>query len=48
MLESIERRIVVGKLERCNWNQAETARQFGIPLSILNEKIKRLRIDIQG
>jgi len=46
ILEDIERRIIVEKLERCNWNQTETAEQFHIPLSTLNQKIKRLSIEI--
>jgi len=45
-LEVIERRIVIQKLERCKWNQPEAAKLFRIPLSILNEKIKRLNIQI--
>jgi len=46
ILEDIERRIIIEKLERCNWNQTETAEQFHIPLSTLNQKIKRLAIEI--
>ena len=47
ILETIERRIIVEKLERCNWNQTEAAEQFHIPLSTLNQKIKRLSIEIR-
>ena len=47
ILESIERRIIVEKLERSNWNQTEAAEQFHIPLSTLNQKIKRLNIEIK-
>jgi DNA-binding NtrC family response regulator len=47
ILESIERRIIIEKLERCNWNQTEAAEQFHIPLSTLNQKIKRLNIEIR-
>jgi DNA-binding NtrC family response regulator len=47
ILEDIERRIIVDKLERCNWNQTEAAEQFRIPLSTLNQKIKRLNIEIR-
>jgi DNA-binding NtrC family response regulator len=47
ILEVIERRIIVEKLERCNWNQTEAAEQFRIPLSTLNQKIKRLNIEIR-
>jgi len=34
-------------LERCNWNQTEAAEQFRVPLSTLNQKIKRLNIGIK-
>lgn len=47
ILESIERRIIIEKLERCNWNQTDAAEQFHIPLSTLNQKIKRLNIEIK-
>jgi DNA-binding NtrC family response regulator len=47
ILEDIERRIIVDKLERCNWNQTDAAEQFRIPLSTLNQKIKRLSIEIR-
>ena len=32
-------------LERTGWNQTEAAERFQIPLSTLNQKIKRLGID---
>ncbi|MDR3723365.1 MAG: sigma-54 dependent transcriptional regulator [Terracidiphilus sp.] len=47
IIENIERRIIVEKLERCNWNQTDAAEQFHIPLSTLNQKIKRLSIEIR-
>ncbi len=47
IIEDIERRIIVDKLERCNWNQTDAAEQFRIPLSTLNQKIKRLNIEIK-
>jgi len=47
ILEDIERRIIVDKLEHCNWNQTDAAEQFRIPLSTLNQKIKRLNIEIK-
>lgn len=47
ILEEIERRIIIEKLERCNWNQTEAAEQFRIPLSTLNQKIKRLSVEIK-
>ncbi len=47
IMEDIERRIIIDKLERSNWNQTEAAEQFRIPLSTLNQKIKRLAIEIK-
>ncbi len=47
ILEDIERRIIIDKLERSNWNQTDAAEQFRIPLSTLNQKIKRLNIEIR-
>jgi DNA-binding NtrC family response regulator len=47
ILEDIERRIIIEKLERCSWNQTDAAEQFHIPLSTLNQKIKRLNIEIR-
>ncbi len=32
-------------LERTGWNQTEAAERFQIPLSTLNQKIKRLGIE---
>jgi DNA-binding NtrC family response regulator len=45
ILEDIERRIIMDMLERTNWNQTEAAERFQIPLSTLNQKIKRLGIE---
>jgi DNA-binding NtrC family response regulator len=47
MMEEIERRIIADRLERCNWNQTEAAEYFRIPLSTLNQKIKRLSISLK-
>jgi DNA-binding NtrC family response regulator len=47
ILEDIERRIIIDKMERCNWNQTDASEQFRIPLSTLNQKIKRLNIEIK-
>jgi DNA-binding NtrC family response regulator len=46
-IESIERRIISEMLERCNWNQTEAAERFHIPLSTLNQKIKRLNVELR-
>ena len=47
ILDEVERRIIVDMLERTNWNQTEAAERFQIPLSTLNQKIKRLGIEIR-
>jgi DNA-binding NtrC family response regulator len=47
IVEDCERRVIVNMLERCNWNQTEAADRFHIPLSTLNQKIKRLNIEIK-
>jgi DNA-binding NtrC family response regulator len=46
IIEECERRVIVDMLERCSWNQTDAAAQFHIPLSTLNQKIKRLNIEI--
>lgn len=45
ILEEVERRIILDMLEHSNWNQTEAAERFQIPLSTLNQKIKRLGIE---
>jgi DNA-binding NtrC family response regulator len=45
IMEEVERRIITDMLERTGWNQTEAAELFQIPLSTLNQKIKRLGID---
>jgi DNA-binding NtrC family response regulator len=47
LVEECERRLIVDMLEKCNWNQTEAAERFRIPLSTLNQKIKRLNIEIK-
>ena len=47
VMEEIERRIIADRLERCNWNQTEAAEYFRIPLSTLNQKIKRLNVEMK-
>ena len=47
IMEEIERRILSDRLERCNWNQTEAAEFLKIPLSTLNQKIKRLNVEIK-
>jgi DNA-binding NtrC family response regulator len=45
IIEEVERRVIVDMLERTNWNQTEAAERFQVPLSTLNQKIKRLGIE---
>jgi DNA-binding NtrC family response regulator len=47
IVEDCERRLIVDMLEKCNWNQTEAAERFHVPLSTLNQKIKRLNIEIR-
>jgi len=47
ILEEFERRVILEQLEKYNWSQTETAESFRIPLSTLNQKIKRLNIDVK-
>ncbi len=47
VMEECERHIIVAMLEKCTWNQTEAAERFHIPLSTLNQKIKRLNIEIK-
>jgi DNA-binding NtrC family response regulator len=47
VMEDIERRIIADRLERCNWNQTEASEYFRVPLSTLNQKIKRLNITLK-
>jgi len=47
LMEEIERRIIADRLERCHWNQTEAAEYFRIPLSTLNQKIKRLSVEVK-
>jgi DNA-binding NtrC family response regulator len=47
IMETCERRVILDMLSRTNWSQTEAAERFKIPLSTLNQKIKRLQIDIK-
>ena len=47
IIEDCERRVILDMLEKCGWNQTEAAERFHIPLSTLNQKIKRLNIEIR-
>jgi len=47
IIEDCERRVISDILEKSGWNQTEAADRFRIPLSTLNQKIKRLNIEIK-
>ncbi len=47
IMENCERQVIVDMLGRTNWSQTEAAERFKIPLSTLNQKIKRLQIDVK-
>ena len=47
ILMDFERRLILERLEQCNWSQTETAESLSVPLSTLNQKIKRLDIKIK-
>jgi DNA-binding NtrC family response regulator len=42
-----ERRKIIEVLETVNWSQTDAAEKLRIPLSTLNQKIKRLNIDVR-
>jgi DNA-binding NtrC family response regulator len=42
-----ERRVIIERLEQCGWSQTEAAENLRVPLSTLNQKIKRLSIEIK-
>jgi DNA-binding NtrC family response regulator len=42
-----ERRAIMEHLERFAWSQTEAAEALRVPLSTLNQKIKRLNIDVK-
>ena len=47
IVADFERRIIIEALEQCGYSQTEAATQMRIPLSTLNQKIKRLDIPIK-
>ncbi|MCL6547228.1 MAG: sigma-54 dependent transcriptional regulator, partial [Bryobacteraceae bacterium] len=42
-----ERRVILEHLEKAGWSQTEAAQSLRVPLSTLNQKIKRLNIEIR-
>jgi transcriptional regulator with GAF, ATPase, and Fis domain len=47
IVSDFERRKIIEHLEAANWSQTEAAETLHIPLSTLNQKIKRLDIPIR-
>jgi len=47
IVADFERRTIIDALERFNWSQTDTAEALRVPLSTLNQKIKRLNIDVK-
>ena len=47
VVADFEKRKIVEALEACNWSQTDAAETLHIPLSTLNQKIKRLDIQIK-
>jgi len=47
IMEAKERKVILDMLARTNWSQTDAAERFKIPLSTLNQKIKRLQIDVK-
>lgn len=47
MVADYERRKIIDALENVGWSQTEAAEVLKIPLSTLNQKIKRLNIDVK-
>jgi len=47
IIDSFERRVIIEMLEQTAWSQTEAADNFKIPLSTLNQKIKRHGIEIK-
>jgi DNA-binding NtrC family response regulator len=47
IVNDYERSVILQRLEQCNWSQTEAAESLHVPLSTLNQKIKRLDIKIR-
>ncbi len=47
IVADFERRKIIETLETVNWSQTDAAEALSIPLSTLNQKIKRLAIDVR-
>jgi DNA-binding NtrC family response regulator len=47
IVADFERKLIIDNLERTNWSQTDAAESLRIPLSTLNQKIKRLSIQVK-
>jgi DNA-binding NtrC family response regulator len=47
IVNDYERHTIIERLEKCGWSQTEAAESLHVPLSTLNQKIKRLDIKIK-
>ncbi len=47
IVAEFERRTIIESLDRCNGSQTDAAEALRVPLSTLNQKIKRLSIDVR-
>jgi transcriptional regulator with GAF, ATPase, and Fis domain len=47
IVADFERRVILEALEKANWSQTEAADNLHVPLSTLNQKIKRLNIEVR-
>jgi len=47
IVNDYERHVIIDRLEKFNWSQTEAAESLHVPLSTLNQKIKRLDIKIR-
>lgn len=47
IVADFERRTIIEALEAANWSQTEAAEKLHVPLSTLNQKIKRLNIEVR-
>ena len=47
IVNDYERHMIIERLEKCGWSQTEAAESLHVPLSTLNQKIKRLDIKIK-
>jgi DNA-binding NtrC family response regulator len=45
--EAYERQLILDALVESHWSQTEAAERLKIPLSTLNQKVKRLQIDVK-